>query len=75
MIMRGCEKCPTSEDVWLEAARLCPPDQAKSIVAQAITHLPQAVRLWVKAADLETEVKAKRTVFKKGKLTLRTVLY
>ncbi|VDD79393.1 unnamed protein product [Mesocestoides corti] len=66
LIMRGCEKCPTSEDVWLEAARLCPPDQAKSVVAQAITHLPQAVRLWVKAADLETEPKAKRTVFKKA---------
>ncbi|VDL63845.1 unnamed protein product [Hymenolepis diminuta] len=66
LIMRGCEKCPNSEDVWLEAARLCPLDQAKSIVAQAITHLPQSVRLWVKAADLETEIKAKRTVFKKA---------
>ncbi|VDN95867.1 unnamed protein product [Rodentolepis nana] len=66
LIMRGCEKCPKSEDVWLEAARLCPPDQAKSIVAQAITHLPQSVRIWVKAAEIETEVKAKRTVFKKA---------
>ncbi|KAM7536518.1 hypothetical protein Aperf_G00000083204 [Anoplocephala perfoliata] len=66
LIMRGCEKCPNSEDVWLEAARLCPPDQAKSIVAQAISHLPQSVRLWVKAAELEAEVKAKRTVFKKA---------
>ncbi|KAL7057496.1 hypothetical protein AAHC03_016816 [Spirometra sp. Aus1] len=66
LIMRGCEECPTSEDIWLEAARLSPPEQAKSIVAQAIRHLPQSVRIWVKAAELETEVKAKRTVYKKA---------
>lgn len=66
LIMRGCEECPSSEDVWLEAARLSPPEQGKSIVAQAIIHLPQAVRLWVKAAELEILPKLKRVVYKKG---------
>ncbi|VDP97187.1 unnamed protein product [Trichobilharzia regenti] len=66
LILSGCEECPKSEDIWLEAARLVPPEQAKSVVAQAIRHLPQSVRLWVKAADLETEHKSKKVVYKKG---------
>ncbi|CAH8673989.1 unnamed protein product [Schistosoma rodhaini] len=66
LILSGCEECPKSEDIWLEAARLVPSEQAKSVVAQAIRHLPQSVRLWVKAADLETEHKAKKVVFKKA---------
>ncbi|THD21045.1 Pre-mRNA-processing factor, partial [Fasciola hepatica] len=66
LILHGCEECPKSEDIWLEAARLVQPEQAKSVVAQGIRHLPQAVRLWVKAAQLETEVKAKKLVFKKA---------
>lgn len=67
LILHGCEECPKSEDIWLEAARLVQPEQAKSVVAQGIRHLPQAVRLWVRAAQLETEVKSKKVVYKKGK--------
>ena len=26
--------CPTNEDVWLEAARLLPPEHAKAIVSE-----------------------------------------
>ncbi|KAA3678288.1 pre-mRNA-processing factor 6 [Paragonimus westermani] len=66
LILHGCDECPQSEDIWLEAARLVQPEQAKSVVAQGIRHLPQAVRLWVKAAALETEIKAKKVVFKKA---------
>jgi hypothetical protein len=29
IIAEGCEKCASNEDVWLEAARLQPPDMAK----------------------------------------------
>lgn len=66
LIMKGCEECPKSEDVWLEAARLMPGDQAKAVVAQAVRQIPQSVRLWSKAADLETEMKAKKRVFRKA---------
>lgn len=66
LIMRGCEVNNTSEDLWLEAARLQPPDTAKGVIAQAARHIPTSVRIWIKAADLETETKAKRRVFRKA---------
>ncbi|XP_070209587.1 pre-mRNA-processing factor 6-like [Littorina saxatilis] len=66
LIMKGCEECPKSEDVWLEAARLMPGDQAKAVVAQAVRQLPQSVRIWIKAAMLETELKAQKRVFRKA---------
>lgn len=66
LIMQGCEMCPKSEDVWLEAARLQPADLAKSVIAQALRHIPTSVRSWIKAADLENELKAKKKVYKKA---------
>jgi pre-mRNA-processing factor 6 len=66
VIMKGCEECPKSEDIWLEAARLMPGDQAKAVVAQAVRQLPQSVRIWMKAASLEVEMKAKKKVFRKA---------
>ncbi|XP_041360586.1 LOW QUALITY PROTEIN: pre-mRNA-processing factor 6-like [Gigantopelta aegis] len=66
LIMKGCEECPNSEDVWLEAARLMPGDQAKAIVAQAVRHLPNSVRIWIKAADVEPELKGKKRVYRKA---------
>merc|ERR1719147_607528 len=65
-IMKGCEVCPKSEDVWLEAARLQPPEEARKVVKLAVTQNPNAVRIWIKAADLETEVRAKKRVFRKA---------
>lgn len=66
LIMRGTEACQKSEDVWLEAVRLEPNELSKGVVAQAIKHLPQSVRLWIKAADLEDEVAAQKRVFRKA---------
>lgn len=56
-----------SEDVWLEAARLQPGDTAKAVVAQAVRHLPQSVRIYIRAAELETDIRAKKRVLRKGK--------
>ena len=28
---KGCEVCPKSEDMWLEAVRLQPPEEAKKV--------------------------------------------
>lgn len=36
------------------------------MATQALQQLPASVRLWVRAADLETEVKAKRRVFRRA---------
>ncbi|XP_064652796.1 pre-mRNA-processing factor 6-like [Lineus longissimus] len=66
LIMKGCEECVKSEDIWLEAARLMPGDQAKAVVTQAVRQIPHSVRIWIKAADLEMELKPKKRVFRKA---------
>ncbi|KAI1724194.1 tetratricopeptide repeat domain-containing protein [Ditylenchus destructor] len=66
LIMEGCEKNSKSEDLWLEAVKLHPPDIAKTIVANAVRHIPQSVRIWLKAADLEQDKKGKRKVLRKA---------
>ena len=64
LILRGCETCPNSEDLWLEAARLVPVDTAKNVIAQAVNHLVNSVKLWIKASELEQDMKAKKRVFR-----------
>lgn len=66
LIMKGCEVNAGSEELWLEAARLQPPDAARAVIAQAARHVPHSVRIWIKAAELEQEVKAKRRVYRKA---------
>ncbi|OUC42020.1 tetratricopeptide repeat protein [Trichinella nativa] len=66
IIMSGCEVCHQSEDMWLEAARLHPPETARAIIAQAARHLPQSVRVWMRAAELESDSKLKKKVLRKG---------
>nr|SVE74961.1 EOG090X017X [Daphnia dolichocephala] len=66
LILRGCETCPNSEDLWLEAARLVPVDTAKNVIAQAVNHLVNSVKLWIKASELEQDTKAKKRVFRKA---------
>jgi len=66
LIMKGCEVCPKSEDMWLEAVRLQPPEEAKKVVKLAVGQNPTAVRIWIKAAELEQEPRAKRKVFRKA---------
>ncbi|EPB79056.1 tetratricopeptide repeat protein [Ancylostoma ceylanicum] len=66
LIMEGCEKNKKSEDIWLEAVRLHPPETAKAIVANAVRAMPHSVRIWMKAADIETDMKAKKKVFRKA---------
>lgn len=67
LIMKGCEQCEQSEDVWIEAARLQPSDLAKSVIAQGVRKLGNSsVRLWIKAAELEKENKAKKKIFRKA---------
>jgi pre-mRNA-processing factor 6 len=52
--------------VHLEAVRLHPPEQAKAIVAQAVAHIPNSVKIWLRACELETEDKSKKRVLRKG---------
>ena len=64
---RGCELCPGSEDVWLEAARLAAnPENAKAVLARGVASLPRSVRLWLQAAKLEADDAAKSRVLRKA---------
>ncbi|KAI6232354.1 PRP6-like protein [Aphelenchoides besseyi] len=66
LIMEGCEKNPKSEDLWLQAVHFHPPDVAKQIVATAVKHIPTSVMIWLTAANIETELKAKKKVLRKA---------
>jgi len=66
IIKAGCQQCPKSEDVWLEAARLHQNADAKIILADAVQHVGQSVKVWLTAANLEADVKAKKRVLRKA---------
>ncbi|XP_013148071.1 PREDICTED: pre-mRNA-processing factor 6 [Papilio polytes] len=66
LIMKGCEVNPSSEELWLGGGGLQPRDTARAVIAHAARNLPHSVRIWVKAADLEQETKAKRRVYRKA---------
>lgn len=66
LIAKGCEACPTNEDVWLEAVRLSPPKDAKGILAKAVQQIPHSVKLWMKAKDLEEDQEAKSAVLRRA---------
>eukprot|EP01034_Spumella_vulgaris_P030771 gene30771-38033_t len=66
IIKVGCETCPESEDVWVEAARMHTYAEAGAILANAVKFLPTSVRIWLAAADLETNVSRKKAVLMKG---------
>lgn len=66
VILQGCDACPDSEDVWLEAARLHTSDNAKAILANAVRHVPHSVKLWLQASELETEDRHRKAVLRKA---------
>lgn len=66
LIMRGVAKCPNSEDVWLEAARLHDNESSKRVLAQAVGCIPTSVNLWLAAADLENLQSKRKIVLRKA---------
>ena len=66
LIQEGCERCTNDEDVWLEAARLHPPQMAKTIYASAIQHIPTSIKIFVKASELEKNDEDKKAILRKG---------
>ncbi|XP_035659533.1 pre-mRNA-processing factor 6-like [Branchiostoma floridae] len=66
IIMKGTEVCQKSEDVWLEAIRLQPTDIGRAVVTQAVRQISGSVRLWIKAAEIEEEMRAKKRIFRKA---------
>lgn len=66
IIQKGCEIIPESDDIWIEAARLHNPEEAKAVLAQAVKFVPNSVSLWIKAADLESDSNKKKIVYRRA---------
>jgi pre-mRNA-processing factor 6 len=47
-LQKGCDFCPTSDDIWLEASRMqANPDSAKAVLARGVAALPNSIKLWL----------------------------
>ncbi|KAJ1029241.1 hypothetical protein NDA18_002566 [Ustilago nuda] len=66
IITQGCQHCPRSEDIWLEAARLNTKENAKVILARSIQHVSQSVNIWLKAVQLESDRQSQKRVLRKS---------
>lgn len=66
VIRRGCEMCPKSEDIWLEAIRVNDNANAKIVAARAIENNDRSVRLWIEAMKLESISASKKRVLRKA---------
>eukprot|EP00891_Asterochloris_glomerata_P002445 jgi/Astpho2/2445/fgenesh1_pg.00044_%23_65_t len=68
LIQKGCDMCPGSEDVWLEAARLQTPENAKAVLARGVAANPTSARLWMQAACLEQAARLEQDTAAKSRV-------
>ncbi|EMS12388.1 pre-mRNA-processing factor, putative [Entamoeba histolytica HM-3:IMSS] len=66
LIMEGTQKCPNSDEIWLQAIRLHPIEVRSDICASAIAVLPKKPSLWLEAIELEKNIIEKRKIAHKG---------
>ncbi|KAF7361393.1 Pre-mRNA-processing factor 6 [Mycena sanguinolenta] len=66
LINAGCLQCPNNEEIWLEAVRLHDTHDARVILANAVQHIQQSPKIWLKAAELEAGTDGKRRVLRKA---------
>lgn len=68
LLTEACDKCPKSEDVWIEASRIYLKQSranAQAVLARGVAQIPDSVRLWTAAAAMETDKAAQLRVLKK----------
>ncbi|OII71308.1 pre-mRNA splicing factor [Cryptosporidium ubiquitum] len=66
IIAKGCEMCPKNEDIWLEAIRLGKPEQIDKIIVKAIKFIPNSTKVWMVAANRETNKNKRLLIIKKA---------
>lgn len=66
IIAQACDKFPLNEDVWVEAARLCPPSESRIILVKAIANMPKSKKLWMAMANFEKDLKMKIKTLRKA---------
>ncbi len=54
-LAQACLKFPSNEDIWLEAARLSPPERTKILLAKAVSQMPYSKKLWIQASRKEAD--------------------
>ena len=73
-LVRSCEiTCTASRfHVYAMCLYLCQQnDDAKVILANAVQHVGQSVKVWLAAADLESDAKSRKRVLRRGTTSLR----
>lgn len=66
IIAQACDKFPLNEDVWVEAARLVPPKEARAILVKSISNMPKSKKLWMAMANHEKDKKMKLKTLRKA---------
>lgn len=66
LIMKGTEECPKSEEIWREAVKLHEGVEglARETLAKALRSVPEAISLWLLAAEKESETTVKRKILR-----------
>lgn len=44
---QACQHFLDNEDIWLEAARLSPPEKTKALLAKAVSQMPKSKKIWL----------------------------
>ena len=66
LLEQACTQFPTSEDVWAELARLSEPAKSKLVLAKAVQNIPASKKLWLIAAQHESDPKLKSKVLRRA---------
>ena len=68
LALEGCARCPSSEDLWLEAARLHShrPEERRALLKRATDACPASERLWKAAAEAEGPPARRRGVLRRA---------
>lgn len=66
VILEACRRCPRSDEIWVEAARLHPREVGRRVLASGVRNVPKSEKIWLYAAFLEEDKGAKRRVLRKA---------
>ena len=66
LLQQACQRFPTNEGIWLEAARLAPPDRVKAVLMTAVKNIPRSAKLWLATAERESDKASKAKVMRRA---------
>ena len=66
IIIESTNHIQTNEDLWLEAARLHPPQKGEIILTKGISHIPKSEKLWLALVKFQKDKNTKTNYLKKA---------